>query len=48
MAWTTIEGNNSNIDDKMSSFQATVSSIDGYEVAGLGANRMIALVEYTA
>ena len=48
MAWTTIKENPDQLDEAVSSFEAGVTSIDGFSVASHGQNQVVALVQYTA
>jgi hypothetical protein len=47
MAWTTLTDSRDQIDDKISSFAGTVSSIDRFSAAGHGTNQVTVLIEYT-
>jgi hypothetical protein len=48
MPWTVIEGNPSDIDDNISSFESGVSSVDDFDITATGPNRVVAVLKYTA
>ena len=48
MAWTTITDTKDNIDEEIASFEAGVTSIDAFSVAGHEGNSVTALIQYTA
>jgi len=47
MAWTTKTGGRDEIDDIISTFEGTVSSIDRFSAAGHGTNQVTVVIEYT-
>jgi len=48
MPWTTIQANPEELDEKIATFEGTVTSIDAFSVAAHGHNRVTALLQYTA
>lgn len=48
MAWTTITAPRKELDEEIATFEAGVTSIDAFSVAGHGSNTVTALIEYTA
>lgn len=48
MAWTTIQDTADGIDEAISSFEGTVTSIDSFSVTSIGSNRVVAVIQYTA
>lgn len=48
MAWTTITAARDDIDEEITTFEATVTSIDAFSVTGHGHNQVTAVIEYTA
>lgn len=48
MPWTTIQDTADSIDDEIASFESGVTSIDDYEITSTGANRVVAVIQYTA
>lgn len=47
MAWETISANPDELDEEIANFQSGVTSIDNYEVAQRGQNRITAVIRYT-
>jgi len=48
MPWTTITENRDALDEAIADFEATVTSIDAFSVAGHGHNQVTAVIQYTA
>jgi hypothetical protein len=48
MPWTTITAPREDIDEEIATFEGTVTSIDNWDVAGHGHNRVTAVIEYSA
>lgn len=47
MAWTTLTDGRDEIDERITTFEAGVTSIDRLDVAGHGHNQVTAVIEYT-
>jgi len=47
MAWTTLTASRDDIDEKISSFESGVTSIDNFAATGHGYNQVTALIQYT-
>lgn len=47
MAWTTITDRQDQIAAEIADFEATVTSIDAFSVAGFGGNEVTAVIEYS-